>query len=117
MRRAWALIAGAIAFEVCGTTCLKLSEGFTVLPPSIAVVVLYLASFTLFTYALAEMPLGLAYGIWGGVGTMLTTIVGIFVFDDPFTALTGLGLVLIVAGVALMSKGDEEAQAAARNAT
>ena len=114
MTRAWALLAGAILCEVIGTTSLKLSEGFTVLPPSIAVAIFYLVSFTLFTYALAELPLGLAYGIWGGVGTLLTAVVGIVVFGDPFTALTGLGLVLVIAGVALMSKGDEEAQAEAK---
>ena len=111
MKRAWMQLGGAIACEVCGTTCLKLSEAYTVLSPSIAVVVFYATSIALFMYALVELPLGLAYGVWGGAGTLLTALVGIVVFGDVFTALTGVGLVLVVVGIALMSKGDEEAQA------
>ena len=110
MTRAWAFLFGAIFCEVCGTTALKMSEVFTVLGPSIVVVVAYVASFVFLTYAMADLPLGLAYGTWCGVGTLLTTVIGVIVFGDPFSAVMGVGLVLVVAGITLMSKGDEEAQ-------
>lgn len=113
MKRAWLLLFGAIACEVTGTTALKLSEVFTALGPSIVVVVAYIASFALLTYALADLPLGLAYGVWCGVGTVLTAAIGVIVFGDPFTLLTGIGLLLVVAGIALMGQGDEEANKAA----
>ncbi len=112
----YAMLAAAIVCEVGGTTCLRLSEGFSVLAPSIAVAVLYTISFTLFTMVLKEMSLGLAYGIWGGVGTLLTTLVGVFLFHDAFTAVMGVGLVLVIAGIALLNQGTEEAEATRVNA-
>ena len=113
MTRAWACLLAAVFCEVCGTTALKMSEVFTVLGPSIVVVVAYVASFVFLTYAMADLPLGLAYGFWCGVGTLLTTVIGIVAFGDPFTAVMGVGLVLVIAGITLMSKGDEDAQSAA----
>ena len=59
------------------------------------------------------MSLGMAYGIWGGVGTLLTTLVGIVVWDDPFSAIVGIGMIAVVAGIALLSKGTQEAEEAA----
>ena len=54
-----------------------------------------------------------AYGIWGGVGTLLTTLVGIVVWDDPFSIVVGIGMIAVVAGIALLSKGTQEAEEAA----
>ena len=109
--KTWFMLFAAIACEVCGTTSLKLSQAFTVLGPSIVVVVAYVASFYLLALVLKDMSLGLAYGVWGGVGTLATALVGTVVFGDPFTAIMALGLVLVIAGIALMSKGTEEAEA------
>ena len=105
------MLAAAIVSEVCGTTALKLSQGFTVLLPSICVVIAYVAAFGLLTFVLKDMSLGLAYGVWGGAGTVLTTDVGILAFGDPFGWVTAVGLALAVAGIALLSMGTEEAEA------
>ena len=90
--KTWFMLFAAIACEVCGTTSLKLSQAFTVLGPSIVVVVAYVASFYLLALVLKDMSLGLAYGVWGGVGTLATALVGTVVFGDPFTAIMALGL-------------------------
>lgn len=99
----YALLSASIVLEVMGTIMMKLSEGFTVLGPSVVVVAAYAVSFSLFVFVLKTVPLGLAYGIWGGAGTALTTLIGCVAWGEPFGLYTGLGLSLIVAGIVLMS--------------
>ncbi|MEG0070507.1 MAG: multidrug efflux SMR transporter [Raoultibacter sp.] len=106
------LLAISIVAEVFGVSMLKLSESFTILEPSILTVVGYTISFTLLIIVLKKLPLGLVYGIWGGAGTVLTTVLGIVFWGDPFSLLTGLGVALIVAGIYLLNKGTEEIEGA-----
>ncbi|MDO4591102.1 MAG: multidrug efflux SMR transporter [Slackia sp.] len=104
----YALLSVSIVLEVAGTIMMKLSEGFTVLGPSVIVVAAYVVSFSLFVVVLKAVPLGLAYGIWGGAGTALTTLIGCVAWGEPFSLYTGLGLSLIVAGIVLMSAESRE---------
>ena len=67
----------AVLSEVIATTALKLSEGFTKLPPSIVVVVGYGFSFYLLSLSLKVLPIGVAYALWSGIGIILTVIAGI----------------------------------------
>ncbi len=106
------LLAIAICSEVTGAICLKASQGFTVPLPSLATVVGYALSIFLLVKILQHLPLGLVYGIWGGVGSAVTMLVGVLVWGDPFTALTAVGLVLIVGGCYLLNKGTDEIEAA-----
>ncbi|ABC24147.1 DMT family transporter [Rhodospirillum rubrum] len=95
----WLTLTGAILFELAGTTAMKLSEGFTRLLPSVALVVCYAISFTLLTLTLKKMDVSIAYAIWSGAGTVLITVIGILVFKEPATLLKVLCIALIVAGV------------------
>lgn len=97
------LLAIAIITEVFGTTMLKLSEGFTILPPSIGVIVAFVLSFFL-GLCLNELPLSTAYAIWAGVGTGLTAIVGILVFGETISFVKTLSLLLIIGGIVLLNK-------------
>jgi small multidrug resistance pump len=93
------LLLLAIAFEVCGTTCMKLSEGFSKLLPSVLIFVFYATSFYFFTLALKGIDISIAYAIWAGLGTALITVVGIFWFREPATALKMISLVIVITGV------------------
>lgn len=93
----------AIASEVVGTTMLKMSEGFTQFLPSIGFIIGFIIAFYSLSISLRELPLSLAYAIWSGVGTVLTAIVGIVVWGDPFGILTFAGIVLIVGGVVFLN--------------
>lgn len=93
----------AIASEIVGTTMLKMSEGFTLLLPSIGVIIGFVIAFYSLSISLRELPLSLAYAIWSGVGTVLTALVGMVVWGDPFGILTFAGIVLIVGGVVLLN--------------
>ena len=111
-KRFWFVLLGiSIACEVTATISMKMAEGFTVLGPSIVTIAGYLASFILLVRILEHMPLGLVYGIWGGVGSALTVLVGVLVWHDPFTPLTALGLGLVVVGVYFLNTGTDELEA------
>jgi small multidrug resistance pump len=95
-----AYLAAAIVLEICGTTALKLSDGFTRLGPSGVVVLCYAASFALLSLALRGIELSIAYAVWSGVGTAVVAAIGITWFGETAGTLKLLCLVLIVLGVA-----------------
>ena len=104
----WFYLILAIIFEVAGTTAMKLSEGFSKIGPSIAMMVFYIASLFALTLALKRVEMSIAYAIWAGVGTSLITIIGIFYFKEPLTLLKTVSISLIILGVVglhLSSKG------------
>lgn len=100
----WLLLIGAILSEVAASLSLK---GSATVPALYAVVVLgYLAAFALMTMLLRRgMALGVAYGIWGASGVAVTAVASTAIFGERFTAIMGLGLVLIIAGVVLVESG------------
>ncbi|MGE7624116.1 DMT family transporter [Viridibacillus sp. NPDC096237] len=93
----------SIISEIFGTTMLKLSEGFTVVLPSFAVIIGFGLAFYCLSLCLKTIPLSLAYAIWAGVGTAITAVIGILLWQDPFSILTFLGIVLIIGGVVLLN--------------
>jgi small multidrug resistance pump len=103
------LLLLAIAFEICGTTCMKLSQGFSKLIPSILIFVFYAASFSVFTLALKRIDVSIAYAIWAGLGTALIAVIGIFWFKEPINALKIISLIVIVAGVIGLNLSDRVA--------
>ncbi|CAN3128968.1 DMT family transporter [Mycobacterium sp. smrl_JER01] len=100
----WILLLLAIGSEVAATLSLK---GSATVPALYAVVVLgYLASFVCLALVLKRgMALGVAYGIWGATGVALTAVLSSLLFGEAFTAVMGMGLMLIIAGVALVETG------------
>lgn len=97
--QAWLVLSGAIVFEVCGTTCMRLAEGFTRLTPSILIFVFYALSFALNTIVVKTLGLSVVYAVWSGVGTVLTALIGFLYFREPATAVKLVSIGLIVIGV------------------
>ncbi len=95
----WLYLVLAILLEVCGTTCMKLSEGFTKLVPSILLFVFYTLSFGMLTMALKKLEVSVAYAVWSGMGTALIATIGVLWFKEPVTALKLISLGLIILGV------------------
>ncbi|PCD84356.1 QacE family quaternary ammonium compound efflux SMR transporter [Lysinibacillus fusiformis] len=102
----------SIISEVFATTMLKLSDGFTVPGPSVMVALGYGISFYSLSLCLKTLPLSLAYAIWSGVGTALTVIVGIVIWNDLFNLYSALGIALIIGGVILLNQGDRNGREA-----
>ena len=91
------LIAGL--FEISWAVGLKFSHGFTQIVPSVLTVIAMIASFYFLSLALKHLPLGTAYAIWTGIGTLGTVIFGIILFKEPVTALRLLCIALIISGI------------------
>ena len=100
---AYGLVACAIISEVIGSTFLVKSEGFSKLVPSLVVVVLFSLAFYLLSQVIKVIPLGIAYAIWAGVGIVLTTLIGYFIFRQSLDIPAMLGIALIVAGVVVIN--------------
>jgi small multidrug resistance pump len=72
----------------------------------VLVVAGYLGSFVLLTLVLrAGVPVGVAYGIWGAVGTASTAVLAAAIFRDPFTWQIAAGIGLIIVGVLFVEFG------------
>ncbi len=100
----WALLAGAIVVEVAATLSLRASQDHSAW--LLVVVAGYIAAFTFLTLVLrAGMPVGVAYGIWGAVGTAGTAALAAVLFGDPLTWPIVAGIGLIIAGVLLIEFG------------
>lgn len=97
--QAWTLLSIAIAFEIVGTTCMKLSHGFTHLAPSITMFACYGMAFACNTFATKTLDLSVTYAVWSGVGTVATAAIGILYFKEPGTAIKLVSITLIVIGV------------------
>ena len=96
---AWVVLFVAGLFEVGWAVGLKYTEGFTRLWPSVLTGVSLVASMWLLALSLRTLPLGTAYAVWTGIGTIGTVILGIVLFREPATALRLVCIGLIVAGI------------------
>ena len=91
------LLAGLL--EVAWAVGLKYSAGFTKLLPSALTVMAMVASVGMLGIALRQLPLGTAYAVWTGIGTVGTAILGIALFHEPVTVARVAFIGLIVVGI------------------
>lgn len=99
----------AIVAEVIATSSLKLSDGFTKLVPSIVTIIGYAVTFYFLSLTLRVIPTGIAYAIWSGLGIVLIAAVAWIFQGQKLDAPAIGGMVLIVAGVAVMNLFSESA--------
>ena len=93
----WLTVAGLL--EVVWAIGLKYTEGFTRLWPSVFTLVAMAASVGMLGLALRHLPLGTAYAVWTGIGTIGTAIVGMVMLGEPAGALRLGSIGLIAAGI------------------
>ncbi|KYO54045.1 quaternary ammonium compound efflux SMR transporter SugE [Tistrella mobilis] len=95
----WIILVIAGLFEIGWAVGLKYTHGFTRLWPSVLTVGAMTASVVLLGLALRSLPLGTAYAVWTGIGTVGTVLFGIFVLGEPATAARLACILLIVSGI------------------
>lgn len=95
----WLLLLLAGLFEVAWAVGLKYTDGFTRWLPSVLTVAAMVASVVLLGLSLKTLPLGTAYAVWTGIGTVGTALLGIALFAEPATAARLACMALIVAGI------------------
>ncbi|PZO66486.1 MAG: QacE family quaternary ammonium compound efflux SMR transporter [Paracoccus denitrificans] len=93
----------AIVAEIFSTNMLQRSAQFTKLGPTVAMALGYALSFYLLSLALREMPLGIAYAVWSGLGIVLVSLLGLFAFGQRLDLPAIIGLTMIVGGVLVIN--------------
>ncbi|WP_310621382.1 quaternary ammonium compound efflux SMR transporter SugE [Flexibacterium corallicola] len=96
---AWLVLFIAGLFEIAWAVGLKYTEGFTKLGPSAVTLISMVISIVLLGYALKTLPLGTAYAIWTGIGTVGTVIVGMALFGESTDVLRIVCILLILCGI------------------
>ena len=99
----WLLLGAAIGAEVCATTALKLSCGFTRAAPSIVTVLGYGVAFYCLSLALRSIPTGIAYAVWSGIGIVLVAAIAWIWQGQRLDTPSLAGMALIIAGVLVMN--------------
>ncbi len=100
---AYLYLAVAIIAEVVATSALKASVEFTKLVPSALVIIGYGVAFYCLTLVLRNIPVGIAYAIWAGLGIVLIAIVGAVLFRQIPDIPAVLGMTLILSGVVVIN--------------
>lgn len=96
---AWILLVLAGLFEVGWAIGLKYTEGFSRLWPTIWTALAMIISLWLLGIAMKSLPVGTAYSIWVGVGTVGTVILGIVLLGEPASTPRLISVALIMAGI------------------
>jgi len=99
----WAALSGAIALEVVGTTLLNQSQQFTRVWPTAGMALCYGLAFYLLSIALKQMPVGIAYAIWSGLGVVAISVIGLVLFKQRLDLPAVIGLTMIVGGVVVIN--------------
>lgn len=96
---AWIYLIIAGIFEIVWSMGLKYSHGFTKLVPSLITIGGMVVSFYLLALATKSLPIGTAYAVWTGIGTLGAVLLGIFLFHEPVNILRIIFLCLILIGI------------------
>jgi quaternary ammonium compound-resistance protein SugE len=96
---AWLILIAAGLTEVGWAVGLKYTHGFTRPMPTALTVTAMVLSLWLLGLAVRTLPLGTAYAIWTGIGTVGTVAVGIMLFEEPASIVRLLCVALIVSGI------------------
>ncbi len=95
----WILVVLAGLLETGWAVGLKYSDGFTKPVPTVLTILGAVGSFWLLSLAMKDLPVGTAYAVWVGIGTVGTAILAAFLFDEPINAMRIAGIGMIIAGI------------------
>jgi len=96
----WLYLVIAGLLEIAWAIGLKDTEGWTKLWPSVITGLLMVASFYFLSLAVKTLPIGTAYAVWTGIGTVGAAILGMILFDEPRDVMRIACIFLIIAGIA-----------------
>jgi small multidrug resistance pump len=95
-------LAIAIIAEVIATSSLKACAEFSKVIPSMLVVLGYCLAFYFLMLSLRTIPVGIAYAIWSGVGVVIVTLIGYFLFQQVLDIPAVVGIIFIIFGVIII---------------
>ena len=99
---AWLMLLLAGLLEVVWAVAMKASDGFTRPGPAVLTAVSIAASLALLSASMRTLPLGTAYTVWTGIGSVGAFVVGVLWLGETLSVSRVAAAVLIVAGLLLM---------------
>lgn len=96
---AWFYLFVAGILEIVWAVAMKYSEGWTKLYPSLFTLVSMAIGIYFLSLAVKSLPLGTAYAVWTGIGTIGTVVYGVIFFKEPLDVVRIVCIVLIVTGI------------------
>ena len=96
----WTVLVLSGVLEAVWATALGKSEGFSRLGPSAVFVGALALSMAGLAYAMRDLPVGMAYAVWVGIGAVLTVAYAMAVGDEPVSAIKLLFLIGIIGCIA-----------------
>lgn len=96
---AWVYLLAAGVTEIAWAIGMKYSEGFTRLWPSVFTISGIAVSLLLLSLALRGIPIGTAYAVWAGIGTVGTALAGILFYSESTEILRLVSIALVAAGI------------------
>ena len=99
----WLLLLLAVSAEIVGTSCLKLTQGFSRPLPTLVVLGAYAIAFLLLSRVVETIPLGITYALWSGIGIVAIVLVGLLAYKQVPTPGQLIGMGLIAAGVVIVN--------------
>ena len=103
MLKTYLFLVGAIICEVCGTMLLPISQNFTKIFPTIALLLSYGISFYMLAIVSQKLPLSIVYASWSGVGIFTIAILSYIFYKQTLNWQTVAGLFLIIIGVTIVN--------------
>lgn len=97
---AWVILVVAGLLEIVWSLALKHAEGLTRVWPAVLGIAVAMISLAMLSVALKDLPVGSAYAIWVGIGTVGVAAVGMLFLSEPVTVYRLAFLGLIVVGIA-----------------
>ncbi|PTV94971.1 small multidrug resistance pump [Rhodobacter aestuarii] len=103
MIKTYLLLIIAVLFEIFGSNCLQASQQFTRFWPTVGVIISFGFAFWFFTLVLRELPLGITYALWSGLGIILIALSGWLIFGQKLDLPAVFGIGLILSGILVIN--------------
>lgn len=107
MGMAWIFLVMAIVTEVAGTMTMNASGQSGSLWMYALMFVFISTSYTLLSFALRKIAVGIAIAIWEGFGTALIATISILFLHEPVSFQKLLGIGMAIAGIILLHFGEQ----------
>lgn len=96
---AWFILVLAGLSEIAWAVGLKYTDGFSRPLASAVTLICLVISFVLLGFSLKSLPLGVAYGVWVGIGAVGTAVAGVLLFSESLSIIKVVSLGLITIGI------------------
>lgn len=103
LKTAYILLAVSIVFEQIGTGLLEATEAFTLIEPTILLIIAYIISYILFSRLLEKINLSIAYATWTALGTISAALIGLVVYKQVISTTGWIAIFIMCAGIVILN--------------